>query len=125
MSFNLTLVNCEIELDLNLTKSCVLIEEDDHITGTIFTTISTKLYVPVVTLSVNYNIKLLRNIKQEFKRTISWNKYRSEIIVQPKTSNLDYLIDSTFRKIYRLFALSFKNGDNDSTVKSFCKYLCR
>ena len=89
MSFNLTLVNCEVELDLNLTKRCVLIEEDDHITGTIFTTTSTKLYVPVVTLSVNYNIKLLRNIKQEFKRAISWNKYRSEIIVQPKTSNLD------------------------------------
>ena len=35
---------------------------------------STKLYVPVVTLSINDNIKFLEKIKQGFKRTISWNK---------------------------------------------------
>ena len=45
---------------------------------------STKLYVLVVTLSINDNIKHLENIKQGlFKRTISLNKYRSEI-TQPK-----------------------------------------
>ena len=38
-----------------------------------------KLYIQVVTLSINDNIKFLENIKQGFKRTISWNKYRSEI----------------------------------------------
>ena len=52
---------------------------------------STKLYAPVVTLSVNDNIKFLENIKQGFKRTISWNKYRSEITTQTKNNNLDYL----------------------------------
>ena len=41
---------------------------------------STKLYVPVVVLSKTDNIKFLENIKQGFKRTIFWNKYRSEII---------------------------------------------
>ena len=51
-----------------------------------------KLYVLVVMLSINNNIKLLENIKQGFKRTISWNKYRSEII-QPKNNKIDYLID--------------------------------
>ena len=30
-----------------------------------------KLYMPVVTLSINGNIKFLENIKQGFKRTIS------------------------------------------------------
>ena len=40
---------------------------------------SAKLYVPVVTLSINDNVKSLKNIKQGFKRTISWNyNYRSE-----------------------------------------------
>ena len=63
---------------------------------------STKLYVPVVTLSINDNIKFLENIKQGFKRTIYWNKYRSEITTQTR-NNLDYLIDPTFRKINRLF----------------------
>ena len=36
---------------------------------------STKLYVPVVTLSINDNIKFLKNIKQELKKS----KYIPEI----------------------------------------------
>ena len=32
---------------------------------------STKLYIPVVTLSINGNIKFLENIKEGFKRSIS------------------------------------------------------
>ena len=54
------------------------------------------------------NIKLLENIKQGFKRTISWNKYRSERTAQPKNNNVDYLIDSTLRNINRLFTFHFK-----------------
>ena len=67
-------------------------------------------------------LNFLENIKQEFKRTISWDKYRSEITAQPKNNNLDYLINLTFRKINRLFVLSFKNGKNDSIRDSFDKY---
>ena len=43
-------------------------------TGATFQISNTKLYVPVVTLSINDNNKFLENIKQGFKRTISWNK---------------------------------------------------
>ena len=87
-------------------------------TGETFQINNAKLYVPVVTLSINDNIKFLENIKQGFKRTISWNKYRSEITTQSKNNNLDYLIDPTFRNINRLFVLSFKNGDDDPTRNS-------
>ena len=73
-----------------------------------FQTINAKLYVPVVTLSINDNVKFLENIKQGFKRTISSNKYRSEMTTQPNRNNLDYLIDPTFRNTNRLFVLSFK-----------------
>ena len=83
---------------------------------------STKRYVPIVTLSVNDNIRFLENIKQGFKRTISWNKYRSEITTQPKNNNLGYLLDPTFRNINRLFVLSFENSNNDPTKNSFDKY---
>ena len=69
-----------------------------------------KLYVSVVTLYINDNIKFFENTKQGFKRTISWNIYRSEITTQTKSINLDYLIDPKFRNINRLFVLSFKNG---------------
>ena len=55
-----------------------------------------KLYVLFVTLSINDKINLLENIKQGFKRTISWSKYRSEITTQRKKNSFNYLIDLTF-----------------------------
>ena len=110
-----------MKLDLSWTKDCVLIEQNNNITGVNLVITSTKLYVLVVTLSINENINFLENTKQGFKKTISWNKYRSEI-TQPKNNNLDYLINPTFRNINRLFVLSFKNGNNDPRRDSFDKY---
>ena len=51
-------------------------------TGLEFQIKDTKLYVPVVTLSKENDIKLLEQLKLGFKRTIKWNKYRSQISVQ-------------------------------------------
>ena len=51
------LKNFGIEFDLSWTKDCVLIEENNNITGVHFVITSTKLYVPVVTLPINDNIK--------------------------------------------------------------------
>ena len=65
---------------------------------------STKLYVPAVTLSINYNIKFLENIKVRLSDT------------------LDYLIDPKLRNINRLFFLSFKNGNNDPMRDSFISH---
>ena len=53
-------------------------------TGATFQTNNAKLYVLLVTSSINYNIKFSENIKQVIRRTISWNKYRSEITTQTK-----------------------------------------
>ena len=58
-----------------------------------------KFYVPIVTLSINGNIKFLENIKQGLKRTTSWKKHESEITTQPKNNNLDYLIDPNLEKL--------------------------
>ena len=60
-------------------------------------------------MSIDDNIKFLENIKQGFKRRISWNKYRYEITAQSKNNSLDYLINPTSRNINRLFVLSFRN----------------
>ena len=96
---------------------CVLIEQNINIEGTNFLITSANIYVPVFTLSINGNIKFyLENIKQGFKRTISWNEYRFEI------NNQIIIIDPTFRNINRFFVLSFKDGDNDPTRDSFEKY---
>ena len=58
--------------------------QDKQLTGVTFQINNAKLYVPVVTLSINDNIKFLENMKQGFERTINWNKYRSEITIQQK-----------------------------------------
>ena len=79
----------------------------------------TKLYVPVVTLSTQDDNKLLEQLKTGFKRTIKWDKYRSEMTNQAKTNYLYYLIDPIFIKLNRLFVFSLKN-DNDRF--SFSKY---
>ena len=77
------------------------------------------MYVPVVTLSTEDDNNFLEQLKSGFKRTIKWNKYRSEMTNQTKTNNLNYLIDPTFNKVNRLFVLSFEN-EEDRT--SFSKY---
>ena len=43
------LINCEINLDLNWSKNCVIVANNAE-QGTTFPIIDTKLYVPVVTV---------------------------------------------------------------------------
>ena len=83
----------------------------------IFHITDTKLYVPDVTLSKENDIKLLKQFKTGFKRTIKWNKYRSQITIQPQNNNLNYLIDPTFTNVNRLFVLPFQRiaGENNAT----------
>ena len=55
--------------------NCVIIYTDIADQVPIFTITETNLYVPAVTLSAQDYAKLLRQLKNTFKRTISWNKY--------------------------------------------------
>ena len=126
-SLNIPLTNCEVELILTWSKNWVLAEmtvrdaEGHNLaivapTGLEFQITDTKLYVPVVTLSKENDIKLLEQLKSGFKRTIKWNKYRSQMTIQPQNNNLNYLIDPTFTKVNRLFVLSFQRiaGENNT-----------
>ena len=97
-------------------------QHHDKIARVNFMITSTKFYVPVVTFSINDNMRYLETINQAFKRTTSWNKYRSELAAQPKNNNFHYLVDPTIRNINRLFVLSFKNGNNDPARDSFNEY---
>ena len=88
-------------------------------TGLEFQIKDTKLYVPVVTLSKENNAKLLEKLKSGFKRTMKWNKYRSQMTIQNNNNNLNYLIDPTFRNVIRLFALSFKRIEENNLKKDY------
>ena len=91
----------------------------DNPTNAIFKITDTKLYVPVVTLSTENDKIILEQLRTGFKRTIKWNKYRSEMTNQTKNNNLNYLIDPTFTKVNRLFVLSFENENNRTSFSEY------
>ena len=82
----------------------------------------TRLYVPVVILSKENDIKRLEQLKSGFEGTIKWNKYRSQVTIQPQNNNLNYLIDSTFTIVNRLFVLTFSRNNNTDNRDSFSSY---
>ena len=70
--------NGEFNLILKWSSTCVITNS----TGAgRFAITDTKLYVPVVTFSKQYNAKFLQQLQPGFKRTTNWNKYESD----PKT----------------------------------------
>ena len=84
--------------------------------GATFKITDTKLYAPIITLSKGNDRKLLEQSKLGFKRTIKWNKYRSQITIQLQNHNLSYSVDPTFTDVNRLFVLSFQKivGENNT-----------
>ena len=100
----------------------ILLSVIDNPEDATFQITDTKLYVPVVTLSKENDIKLLEQLKSGFKRTIKWNKYRSQMTIQPQNNNLNYLIDPTFTNVNRLFVLSFPRNNNTDSRYSYSNY---
>ena len=132
-TLDISLINCEINLILTW-SDCVITSKTtrdadpdadlvvaavNNPTNETFKVKDTKLYFPVVILSTEDDNKLLEQLKTGPKKTIEWNKYRSAMSKQTKTNNLNYLIDSTFNKVNKLFVLSFENEDDRT---SFSKY---
>ena len=78
-----------------------------------------KLYVPVVTLSKDDEVKLLTNLKSGFSREIEWNKYRSQMSTEEENNNLNILIDPTFTNVNRLFVLAYQNADDRQSFSQF------
>ena len=68
------LINCKIQLELNWSKDCVM----STIADKTFKTTSTKLYVPIVTLSSKDYSKIIKLLEKGFKRPIYWNKYQKK-----------------------------------------------
>ena len=70
----MSLINCKINLELNWKNNCVMYGADTYAGGDIT---STKLYVPIVTLSTKDNVSLTKQLNEGFKRLVYWNKYKS------------------------------------------------
>ena len=131
-SLDIPLINCEITLNVSWYKECVLVGKafrDPPVaaanlinspTDAKFEITDCKLYVPVVTLSAETDNKLLEQLESGFRKSIKWNKYMSQMSNQNKNNNLNYLIDTIFSNVNRLFILSFENeGDRTSYYKYY------
>ena len=133
-TLDIPLINFKINPFLTWTENCVTTskatrDEDpvadpavvvvNNPTNATFKISDTKLYVPVVTLPTQDNNKFLEQLRTGFKRTIKWNKYRSEMTNQTKNNNFSYLIRPTFTKVNRLFVLSFKNEEERTSFSEY------
>ena len=139
--FNLDflLINSEIELVLKWTEDCVLTEkatrefraaEDgppvlDEVPAINrpkdlkFSVTDCTFYVPVLTLQIEYQNPFYKDLKTGISIDFIWGKYRSHMINQTATNNLNFLIDPNFNNVNRLFVLAFPNEEER---RSFSKY---
>ena len=115
-TLEMPLINCEIELILDWSANCAIIYTGVNNQVPTFTITEINLYVPVVILSTQDNSKLLPQLKNGFKRTITWNKY----LAKPELlANLNHLIEPSFQGINRLFVLVFENDDQRTNNKRY------
>ena len=106
-SLEMLLINCKVELSLSWDPNFVLSSLVANLT---FTITDPKLYVPVVTLSIEENAKLSKLLSEGFKRSVYWNKYK--IILNKTYDENDYireLLDASYQGVKRLFVLAYKD----------------
>ena len=131
-SLNIALISCEVSLELKWDKNCVLTSleqrviagadppaRDNEPTCASLEITKSILYIPVVTLSKDDEIKLLTNLKSGFKREIIWNKYRLQMTTEIANNNLNILVDPTFTNVNRLFVLAYQTADNRQSYSQF------
>ena len=118
-TLEMLLINCEIDLILDWSANCVIISTNNANQVPTFTITETNLYVSVVTLSTQDNSKLLTQLKNGFKRTITWNKYLIKPELLAQNENLNHLIEPSFQRVNRIFALAFENDDQRTNNKRF------
>ena len=115
------LINCRVELSLSWNENFILTSSAGNTT---FTITDAKLYIPVVTLSIEDNSKLTKLLSEGFKRLVYWNKYK---VIRNKIYNAnDYireLLDASYQGVKRWFVLAYDNtGDNPITANSHRRY---
>ena len=128
-ALNIPLISCEVSLELKWNKTCVITTQQIGVNldggntaapaGATLTINDCKLYIPVVTLSKDDEIKLLTNLKSRFTREIEWNKYRLQMSTEAINNNLNILIDPTFTNVNRLFVLANQTADDRQSLSQF------
>ena len=77
-ALEMPLINWEVSLQLKLSKNQSLVVGTAANQVPEFKITDTTLFVPVVTLSTQDNVRMLKQLESGFKRTSYWNKYLSK-----------------------------------------------
>ena len=123
------LIDCKVELSLKWIENCKLTAANNA-NKVIFKITDARLYVPIVTLSIEDNSKLSKLLNEGFKRPIYWNEYKVtpnkivEIAAINEEKYIRELLDSSCQGVKRLFVLAYDNtaGNNQVSIDSFKKY---
>ena len=131
-ALNMPLISCEVSLELKWNKNGVItslkerqvdagppVVRDGAPIGASLAINDCKLYIPVVNLSKDDEIKSLTNLKSGFTREIEWNKYRSQMTTEAINDYLNILIDPTFTNVKRLFVLAYQTVDDRQSFSQF------
>ena len=92
-TLEMPLISCKVNLILIWSTNCVIVSSASANQNATFAMNDAKLYVPVITLSQQDNVKQL---KAGFKRVINWNKYLSKPELSAPNPNLNYLVEPSF-----------------------------
>ena len=87
-----------------------------------FAITDTNLYVPVVTLKTEDNVKLSKLLNKGFKRSIYWNKYKVILKDYDANSNIRERLDASFQGINKYFVLAYARGDNVTNKNLYRRY---
>ena len=125
-SLEMPLINCKVEISLKWIENCMLTSAN---TAT-FKITDAKLYIPIVTLKTEDNVKLSKLLNKGFKRPIYWNEYKVmpnkivEIAANNGEKYIRELLDSSWQGVKRLFVLAYNNtaGNNQVSIDSYKKH---
>ena len=136
-SLETPLINCKVELSLKWIENCLLTtaavganDEDTGADRATFKITDAKLYVCVVTLSTEDNVKLSKLLNEGFNRYIYWNSYKIiynkevEITAANEEKHIRERLDSSCQGVKRLYVLAYDNnvGDNHVFDNAFKKH---
>ena len=121
------LINCKVELKVKWTKYCVLFaasaaNANANSNNIIFTIKSTKLCLPVVTLSAKDNEKLSKLFTKGIEKSVYWNEYKTKSENKNTTNEYRYFLESNFVGVNRLFVLVYTNQDANTKRFNTRKY---
>ena len=124
------LINYWVELSLGWIENCVLSRAENINnagavanagTAATFKITCAKLYVPIVTLSTEDSVKLLKLFNEGFKRSVYWNKYKTilnkvDVGTNGNPKYIRELLDPSHQEVKRLFVLAYHNTEGDDRV---------